>query len=231
MEQNPQPNPDHNAIVPDADVPAPQASHVEAPVLQQPYEELPVIPAPQASQTVQTPPETPAPLVDTTCRNCQKTVPAGQKFCTNCGFPVNATPEEEDQFYYRQGAKQLELDSLGKTVSNAKNALWVVAGLMGVIGIGLYFIDRNSPIATITLISNLIVAAIFVALGFWASQKPFTALLVGLILYITIYLLGVIVGGANPVRGIIMHIIIITYLVRGINSAREVEQLKKELNR
>lgn len=173
----------------------------------------------------------PAPLADSSCSNCYKTVPATQKFCTNCGYPVNASPEDADQFYYRQGAKQLELENLGNTVSKARNALWIIAGLMGLVGIGMYFFDRNSPAAIVTLLSGLIIAAIFVALGFWASQKPFTALLAGLILYITLYLLGVIVGGASPVRGFIIHIIIITYLVKGINSARAAEQLKKELNR
>lgn len=176
-------------------------------------------------------PEVPEALVDTTCKNCSKTVPAGQKFCTHCGFPVHATPEEEDQFYYRQGAKQLELDSLDKTISNARNALWIIAGVTAVFGLGIYFFNPDAEAAMAVLITNLIVAGIFVALGFWANQKPFTALLSALILYVTLYLYGVIVAGANPLSGIIVRVIIVVYLVKGINSAREAEQLKKELNR
>lgn len=171
-------------------------------------------------------------LQDIACKNCHKTVPAGQKFCTHCGFPVHATPEEEDQFYYRQGAKQMELDSLDKVVSNAKRALWIIAGLMTVVALGMYLVaGADAPGATAMLITNLIVAGIFVALGFWANEKPFTALLSALILYVTLYLYGVIVEGQNPVGGILVRVIIVVYLVKGINSAREAEQLKKELNR
>lgn len=189
--------------------------------MEQNLEQNQQLPNPEISET----------LVDTTCKNCQKTVPAGQRFCTHCGFPVNATPEEEDQFYYRQGAKQLELSSLDKTISNAKNALWIIAGIMAVFALGIYFVNQEAPAASAVLITNLIVAAIFVALGFWANEKPFTALLSALILYITLYLYGVIVEGMNPLSGIIIRVIIIVYLVKGINSAREAEQLKKELNR
>lgn len=177
-------------------------------------------PAPEIQETPQ----------EITCKHCHKTVPAAQKFCTHCGFPINATPEEEDQFYYRQGAKQMELSSLDHTISNAKKALWIIAALMGVVGLGMYFLNEGDPGASAMLITNLIVSGIFVALGFWANEKPFTALLSALILFITIYLYGVIVEGQNPVSGIIVRVIVVVYLIKGINSAKEAEQLKKELN-
>ena len=168
--------------------------------------------------------------VDNTCKNCQKKVFPTDRFCTACGFPMNATEEEENQFYYRIGAKKLQLEELDRKIRNAKTTLYVIAGFMFVVGLIIYLTSRDNDLALAIFLSNVIVAVIFVLLAELSKQRPFIALLSGLLLYITLNLYMIVIEGASPFSGIIIKGIIIVYLVKGINSAREAEQIKKEID-
>ena len=168
---------------------------------------------------------------DPTCKNCTKPVHPTERFCTGCGFPMNASEEEENQFYYRIGAKKLQLETLDRKVNDAKTALYVIAGLTFLGGIVLYFMTKDTFDAALAiLITNTIVALMFVGLAEFAKKKPFIALLSALLLYVTLFLYGVVVEGMSPASGFIVKIIVVVYLIKGINSASEAEKLKKEIN-
>lgn len=168
--------------------------------------------------------------VETNCKNCQKPIFAAERFCTACGFPVNATKEEEDHFYYTLGAKKLQLDTLDRKIHNARIAMWVISGATLLFGFIFYMMNKEHEAALGVLISNVIVALLFVLLAELAKKKPFVALLSGLLLYVTLHLYAIIVENMSPFSGIIIKVIIIVYLVKGIRSAQEAEQIKKEIN-
>ena len=172
-----------------------------------------------------------APSADPNCKNCQKQVHPTERYCTDCGFPMNASEEEENQFYYKLGAKKLQLQELDRKIKNAKTTLWVIAGLTFLGGLLMYFMLQDShENALVILITNTIVALLFLGLAELAKQKPFIALLSALILYVTLFLYGVVVEEMSPMSGIIIRIIIVVYLIKGINSASEAEKIKKEIN-
>ena len=101
---------------------------------------------------------------------------------------------------------------------------------MFVVGLIIYLTSRDNDLALAIFLSNVIVAVIFVLLAELSKQRPFIALLSGLLLYITLNLYMIVIEGASPFSGIIIKGIIIVYLVKGINSAREAEQIKKEID-
>ncbi len=68
---------------------------------------------------------------------------------------------------------------------------------------------------------------IFVALGFWTKTKPFTAIVIGLILFLGVIILSVTVSGQPIYSGIIMKIVIIVFLVSALKPAKAWEDLKK----
>ena len=80
------------------------------------------------------------------------------------------------------------------------------------------------------VITNAILVAAFVGLGFWARTKPVGALISGLSLYLIIHLLNAIVEPMSILSGIIAKVLIIGYLIKGIRSVLEADKIKKELN-
>ena len=164
------------------------------------------------------------------CEYCANTVSEQDQFCINCGFPLKGNEGEQRQFISTKNYKHHELKELTRKTKNAQTTLFVLAGLFFVIGVIYYLINMDSDLAFVAMITNLILAAIFLALGGWSKNKPVVSLISGLVLYVIVQLLSMIDDPANIARGAIVKVIVIVYLVKGLQSAMEVEKIKKEHN-
>ena len=134
-------------------------------------------------------------------------------------------PKEESIFQASDFSERYD-----KHVKNARTALYVVAGLIVLGGLITTVLQPNEMLLDIW-IEVVIVAGIFFVLAVWSNMKPYAALLTGLIIYILYQLLYLIIDPANIVRGIIVKIIIVVYLIRGISNAREAERFKETLKK
>lgn len=169
-------------------------------------------------------------LFPTVCRSCGNDVKETDSYCQVCAFPLKASKEEQDQFIYNRDYKQLELRELKRKVKNAGTTLYVIAGLNLLFGFIIYAIDPDGELATAILLTNLVVGAIFFGLAIWSKQKPVPALISGLSLYILMQLILIAADPVNIVRGIIVKVIILVYLIRGLQSALDAEKIRKEHN-
>ncbi|MEP6750616.1 MAG: hypothetical protein ABJB86_22960, partial [Bacteroidota bacterium] len=80
------------------------------------------------------------------------------------------------------------------------------------------------------LITNAAVAVIFLLLGIWAGKKPLAAIISGIVLYGVIILIGVVQNPSSLFSGIILKILVISYLIKGLISAREADKIKQQHN-
>ena len=164
------------------------------------------------------------------CSVCGNTVNAQDQFCTNCGLPLKGTEEEQKKFLSARHFKQRQMHYLAKKIKNAQTTLFVLAGLFFVIGMLYYFIGGQNDLSFAALIQSLILAAVFLALGGWAKSKPVVALISGLVLFVLVQLIAIFGDPTNIGKGIIIKILVIVFLVRGLQSAIEAEKIKKEHN-
>ena len=163
----------------------------------------------------------------TTCENCKRTIMQAADKCPSCGFPITGTEVQKELFYHQLEARKLQLKDLESKVDNARITLWVIAGLNFVFGLLSYLFNSELEDALFVLIINALVSLMFVFIGTWATQKPFSALVTGLLIYIGLFLFTVING--QHMSGIIGRLILIGYLIKGISSAREAEEVRKDL--
>ena len=164
------------------------------------------------------------------CRACGNAVNEYDQFCTSCGFPLRGTDEEQNVFISARHFKKSQVQTLQRKIKNAQTTLFVLAGLFSVVGVAYYFISGQNDLGFAVMITNLILAAVFLALGGWAKNKPVVALISGLVLFILVQLISIIEDPTNIVRGIIIKVLVIIYLVKGLQSAIEAEKIKKEHN-
>ena len=136
--------------------------------------------------------------------------------------PPNQETIFEEQDFIQQG--------YDKHLRQARNAIFVVAGVQFVFGLILGFQapeeERFVSIAFLTIIS-----LIFLGLGLWANKKPYTAILIALIFYGLLLVIDAIYDPSTIYRGIIFKAIIIFYLFRGLNNAREAQHMKELLRK
>jgi uncharacterized membrane protein YhaH (DUF805 family) len=103
--------------------------------------------------------------------------------------PENKPVESEDVIAdYVSDVKKMEMETYARSVRRARNALYWTAGLLfaGEM-IGMYrMYEKFEPII---FVIALIEAAIFIALALWTKKKPYTAIITGLIVFISLLFL------------------------------------------
>ncbi|MCU0333781.1 MAG: hypothetical protein MUF62_01885 [Chitinophagaceae bacterium] len=117
-----------------------------------------------------------------------------------------------------------------KYIRQARNALFIVAAVQFLFGAFLTYQSNEEPIvAWIGFAVVAFVSALFFGLGLYTKKKPYTAILIGLILYISLLLLDVVTNPASIFKGIILKALIIFYLARSLGDAKEAQEGMKHM--
>ncbi len=138
----------------------------------------------------------------------------------------NPASENEIADYY-EGVKKMELEDYQRGIKKARNVLFVTAVLI-FIGEMISAGASQAGITPLVIGIALIESGIFVGLGFWTKTKPYTAIIVGLIIFILIWIVAItVLGLRGAYSGILVRIIVISYLVSALKPARAFEEMKK----
>lgn len=168
------------------------------------------------------------------CGCCFKSVGFDDAFCDSCGYPLKGTEAEQKDFTAIRNGKEIDLDAAREKINKAGSVLYWISGATLIVGFLLFMIayvkDGDNSEAVATLVVNIILGGIYLALASWSKTKPFAAIVSGLSLYVLVIIISAIVSPVSLASGFIVKIIFIIYFVKGIKSALEAETLKKELN-
>lgn len=130
---------------------------------------------------------------------------------------------------YYDDLKEVELQGYESGVRRARTVLFVTAGLV-FIGEVISIAISNLAFTSILLGIAFVESAIFVALGFWTKRKPYTAIMIGLIVFIGLWVLSIAGSGfQGAISGIIVRVIIISYLISALKPAKAWEETKRNL--
>ena len=128
-----------------------------------------------------------------------------------------------DQF---EELKQIEMMGYEPKIRKARNALFVVAALL-LLGELITAGANNIPFSPLFFLILVVECGSFVALGFWANTRPFAAITIGLILFIGLWVFAIVATGFQAaIGGILIRIIVITYLVSALKDAKAWEDAK-----
>jgi peptidoglycan/LPS O-acetylase OafA/YrhL len=116
-----------------------------------------------------------------------------------------------------------------KHIRQARNAIFVTAGVI-LLSLIVTLIASSKEENEYLWIDLLLYGAFiigFIALGFWTKNRPYYAIICALILYLIFIVLNAIVDIKTLFSGIIFKIMIIVYLVKGINDAKAAEEMRQ----
>lgn len=167
------------------------------------------------------------------CKVCNGSIADIDSFCNHCGYPLKGSETEQQYFLSERNGQQIDLEEYEKAISTAGKTLYWLAGATTVWGFINYFMsvkNRTDDTPGATLIVNLILCSIYLALGLWSKKKPVAALASGFTLYIIVQLLTAFVSPLYLFKGILIKILFIGYFIKGIKSAMEAERLRKQYN-
>jgi hypothetical protein len=159
------------------------------------------------------------------CPTCKKAVSTDSKFCGNCGYPIGGTEFEKNEFDYAYEVKRYDLGKAQEIVKGGATILYVLAGLILVVDLLVYFTSYKIEM----LVVGILLPVIFLGLAQWSKKKPFTAMVVALVFYVTIILADAVGNPASIFTGIILKAIVIGALVKAIRGAREAQNIMQDL--
>ena len=163
------------------------------------------------------------------CYHCKKPIQQPTEKCSYCGFPNGGTDVQKEIFYHQLESKKGSLKDLRNKIENARVTLWVIAGLSCLYAIINYLSRPNAEGAIIILIVHIVIGIVFLLLASYASEKPFTALILALVIYISFFLFDLIEGKGNGLMGLFLRGVVVAFLIKGAISARDAEALNKEI--
>lgn len=138
-----------------------------------------------------------------------------------------AQKSEHEIADYYDDVKKLEIQGYESGIKKARTALFVTAALLL---IGEIINASSIDFAFTPLMIGIIVfeVGIFVALALWTKTKPYTAIITGLIVFLLIWVAGIVLIGDKAIySGIIVKIIIIVNLIIALKPAKAWEDAKK----
>jgi hypothetical protein len=159
------------------------------------------------------------------CPICKANAVDELKFCGNCGYPIGGTEFEKNEFDYAYEVKRYELEKAREVVKGGTTTLYVLAGLIFAGDLILYFTSDKVELLLVAILLPLI----FVALAQWAKKKPFSAMVVALVFYVTIILADAFANPMTMVNGLILKIIVIGAMIKAIKGAREAQNIMQDL--
>lgn len=123
-----------------------------------------------------------------------------------------------------------ETKQLTKRLRKTRNALFLSA-LTVLFGALVFWMMTNTKFTTNTFLMYLAFAAVLVLLGFYSDKKPFTALIIALILCVSFSAIELFLNKADDllIEGAIHKLFIISFLCFTLPSSKEAELIRKEL--
>src|SRR5262245_11424998 len=179
------------------------------------------------------------------CPNCQAPLTereVRERWCNECGTSLpelvtttpNALPaagaEDDRPRRYDWGERDLSLGPTpeqGAARKQAATILFLVAALQFVCGgIVVFALSEKGPRGEVDpeALAGLIVEWVMITLlcadlGLWALYQPLPPVVIGLVVYVLLWILGAVLDPAAAGRGFILKIAVIVGLVRAIQAA------------
>ncbi len=166
-----------------------------------------------------------------TCTNCKFINLPEYHFCTNCGYPVYPNKDNVAIYNLRLSRRKAIEKSCSVKILQARNAMYILAGIM-VLGIFYLFSDEKQGV--IKGVVMLVSGGIYAGLGKWSLTRPFTSLLIGLMIIITFSAISIWAefskrgAGFDTFYMIFIQGIFIYFLWQGVKAAFMADVLEEE---
>jgi hypothetical protein len=127
--------------------------------------------------------------------------------------------------------RAIEIEGYKIGVKRARNALFATAALLFVgelvalIRLNITFAD----LPPITWIILLVEIGVFIGLAIWTNKQPYLAIIIGIVLFIGLWILSIVYTGAiGAIGGIVARVLILYYLFNSLKDAKALEAARKE---
>ena len=162
------------------------------------------------------------------CAACFTVVNDADIHCTACGYPLKGTAIDQTAFIANHKNLNVDFVNYSKAIKKAGRTLFYLSAIFAISGIYNFFVSKDDPDVILIVVPLIVLAITFLLLGEFSKKKPLACIIVGIGLYGIVQILDLIGDPASIARGIFGRVVIIILLINGLESALDVEKIKKE---
>lgn len=157
------------------------------------------------------------------CPKCSAVTEMDAQFCHNCGHPLDSLHAKAA---IAPSPVPIPDPAIEKGIRQARTTLLVVAIIQ--IFSGLIFVAIQSQ-DTFAIAGVFVVSAVFFALWFWAKKNALPATITGLVTFVTLHVAEAMIDPRQIYQGIIMKILVVTFLAKGVGAAINYRNAQKQI--
>jgi hypothetical protein len=165
------------------------------------------------------------------CCKCSFVNQKQYNFCTHCGYPIYSDGDSLRRYQLRLESRNNLQRNCSVKIEQARNALYVIAAFSM---IGIFYLFSGARQTAITGFVMVLLAMIYAGLARWSVKKPFTALLISLIIMVTFTLINTWAELSSRVASVssfylfLIQMILIYFLLQGVKCAFRADILEEE---
>ncbi len=141
--------------------------------------------------------------------------------------PAEINPEKNTDTIF--SGDEFTVQQYDKHIRQARNAIFAVAIILA---LSVILMVAASPGNYEYLWFDILLwsafIAVFIGLGLWTKKKPYYAIVSALVLYGFFIAFNAYLDSSTIMKGILVKIIIIVFLIKGLRDAKEAQRLKDE---
>lgn len=144
--------------------------------------------------------------------------------------PQELTPETNTETIFT--GDEFSMAGYDKHIRQARNTLFIAAGILLLNAIILFSkFEFDLELLWLDYLLWVVYIGGFIALGFWTKRKPYYAIIGGLILFGAFILINALIEPSTIISGLIFKIAVIVFLIKGLNDAKNAQQMKEQFER
>ena len=165
------------------------------------------------------------------CGNCSYINHKEHNFCTNCGYPIYPNPDRLAIYNHRMQKRKSLQQLCFLKIEHARNALYVLAAFSM---LGIFYVFSDIKQKAMTGFVMVVLGFIYAGLGRWSLRKPFTALLISLIIMLSFAVINTwaelssMFTTASGIYLLIIQVVLIYFLLQGVKGAFHADILEEE---
>ncbi|MES2777634.1 MAG: hypothetical protein V4722_25880 [Bacteroidota bacterium] len=127
--------------------------------------------------------------------------------------------------------EEFSQEAYEKSIRFSRIQLFVVGGIQLVFGITAAVLFKSKALMETILIS-IVIAAIFIGLGIWTKSKPFTAIVVGILLYASLATVDFVfkIESIRLGDGLIFQVFVVVFMIGTLKDAGKAQDMGKHFN-
>ncbi|MFN8250806.1 MAG: hypothetical protein U0V75_02905 [Ferruginibacter sp.] len=144
--------------------------------------------------------------------------------------PQDPAPENNAETIFT--GDEFSMEGYDKHIRQARNTLFIAAGILFLNAMILFSkFEFDLELLWLDYLLWVVYIGGFIALGLWTKKKPYYAIIGGLILFGAFIVINALLEPGTILSGLIFKIAVIVFLIKGLNDAKNAQQMKEQFER